>query len=212
MRRNWRYRKVSRGKIFIVVLLLVLFSIYIIFESQIEPGIIDLTRLKAEELCTNAVNTAVLEVLEENSFTYEDFVKVTSNNNTVTNISTNSVATNKFKSLVSLKSQEEIGNMSGMDINYRLGDFSNVELLSGRGPEIIVKIYLSSSVTTDLESNFDSCGINQTKHTLNVIVTSKVYITSDEGLDTYTTVITTVPVAENVIVGNTPSVNINGSI
>ncbi len=208
MKRYHRIRRISRSKIFLVCFFLSIASIYIIFESQIEPSFLDLTRLKAEELSTNAINTAVLKVLDENNYTYEDFVKVNANDTTVTNISTNTVTTNRFKSMISLAAQEEIGNMSGMDINYRLGDFSGVTLLNGRGPEILVKIYLSSSVITDMESTFDSCGINQTKHTLNVKVTAKVYITSDDDLDTYTTVVTTVPVAENIIVGNTPSINI----
>lgn len=180
MKHRWHRKKISYSKIFLVCFILFLISLYIIFESQIKPGFIDLTRLKAEELCTNAVNTAVLEVLDENDFIYSDFADVTTNDKSIINISTNSINTNKFKSLVALKSQEEIGNMSGMDINYRLGDFFGTNLLNGRGPEILIKIYLSSSVTADIESKFDSCGINQTKHTLNIIVTSKVYVTSDE--------------------------------
>lgn len=208
MKRRHRTRRISKGKIILACFFLFIASAYIIFETQIEPSFLDLTRLKAEELSTTAINTAVLKILDENNYTYEDFVKVNANDSTVTNISTNTVTANRFKSMISLAAQEEIGNMSGMEVNYRLGDFCGAEILNGRGPEIIVKIYLSSSVITDIESTFDSCGINQTKHTLNVKVTAKVYITSDDDLDTYTTVVTTVPVAENIIVGHTPSINI----
>ena len=180
-----------------------------VFESYIEPSIIDITRVKAEELCNDAVNTAVLAILDENHFVYTDFATITLKDQAVTNITSNSINTNKFKSLVAIRAQDEIDNMSGTEINYKLGDFSSVSLLSGRGPELVIKLYLTSSVTTDIISNFESCGINQTKHTLSIKVTSKVYITSKEDENTYVIVVTTVPIAENIIVGNTPSLYIS---
>lgn len=181
----------------------------IVFERGIRPGITDITRVKAEEMCNDAVNVAVLEVLEENNFQYGDFATVRFNNQSVSNISSNSVNTNKFKSLVALKAQDEIDNISGTEITYKLGDFSSSTLLNGRGPDIVVKMYLTSSITTDIISEFESCGVNQTKHSISVEVTAKVYITSENTEETYTTVVTTVPIAENIIVGNTPSLYIN---
>lgn len=209
MVRNRYIRRVNSWKIILVCVLALLLTAYFVFESYIEPSIIDITRVKAEELCNDAVNTAVLAVLEENEFDYTDFATVAFKEQSVTNISTNSVTTNKFKSLVAIKAQDEIDNMSGTEINYKLGDFSSVSLLSGRGPELVVKLYLTSSVTTDIISSFEACGINQTKHTLSIEVTSKVYITSKDGEETYTVVVTTVPISENIIVGSTPSVYIN---
>ncbi|MEE0929718.1 MAG: sporulation protein YunB [Acutalibacteraceae bacterium] len=205
MKHRGRYRRIPIIKIIFTFTLLFITASYIIFESQIESSMLDITRLKAEELCTNAINTAVLSVLEKNEYTYDNFAKVSQSGNSVTSISTDSVNTNKFKSMVTLKSQDEIGNMSGMEINYKLGDFCGSELLTGRGPDIIIKLFFSASVTADMESKFESCGLNQTRHILNIIITSKVYITSDKNLETYTTVITTVPVAESIIVGSVPS-------
>ena len=205
MKHRGRYRKFPFSKLIFTFILILITAVYIIFESQIEPSMLNITRLKAEELCTNAVNTAVLSVLNKNEYTYDSFAKVSQSGNSVTSISIDSVNTNKFKSMVALKSQDEIGNMSGMEINYKLGDFCGSELLAGRGPDIIIKLFFSASVTADMESKFESCGLNQTRHILNIIITSKVYITSDENLETYTTVITTVPVAESIIVGSVPS-------
>ena len=204
---NKRYRRtmVSSGKIIIALLLTAFVVIYIFFENQIAPNIRDITRVKAEELCTNAVNTAVVEVLESGQYSYGDFAQVNKTESSVINISTNSVKTNKFKSEVSLKAQEEIKKMSGMTISYNLGDFFGSQLFAGRGPDVLVQLYFSSSVVTDMQSSFEVCGINQTKHTLNIIVTCKVYITSDSNSETYTTVSTTIPVAENIIIGDVPA-------
>ncbi len=200
-----RKRKFIRLKIALVILFLIILTIHTIFESYIEPSIIDLTRVKAEELCNDAVNIAVLQVLEENNFDYTDFANITLKEQAVTSISSNTINTNKFKSLVAIKAQDEIDNMSGTEINYKLGDFSSFSLLAGRGPDLVIKLYLTSSITTDIVSEFESCGVNQTKHTLAIKVISKVFITSLDEEETYTIVETTVPIAENIIVGNIPS-------
>lgn len=206
-----RYRRklLNPWKLALICIFILILITFLIFERSIRPGINDITRVKAEEICSDAVNVAVLEVLEENDFEYSDFATVTFNNQSVSNISSNSINTNKFKSLIAIKAQDEIDNMSGTEITYKLGDFSSSTLLNGRGPDIVIKLYLTSSVTTDIISEFESCGVNQTKHTLSVEVTSKVYITSNDDEETYTTVVTTVPIAENIIVGNTPSLYIN---
>ena len=208
LRKRYKRQSIAWRLILISILGLIL-TAYFVFESYIEQSILDITRVKAEELCNDAVNTAVLGVLEDNNFNYTDFATVVFNEQAVTNISTNSVTTNKFKSLVAIRAQDEIDNMSGTEINYKLGDFSSMSLLSGRGPDLVIKLYLTSSVTTDIISSFEACGINQTKHTLSIEVTSKVYITSNAEEETYTTVVTTIPITENIIVGSTPSLYIN---
>lgn len=205
IRRPKRKRKFIRLKIALVIIFIISLIIHTIFESYIEPSIIDITRVKAEELCNDAVNTAVLKVLEENNFEYTDFANVALKEQAVASISSNSVNVNKFKALVALKAQDEIDNMSGTEINYKLGDFSSFSLLAGRGPELVIKLYLTSSIRTDIISEFESCAVNQTKHTLSIKVISKVFITSLDDEETYTIIETTVPIAENIIVGNTPS-------
>lgn len=208
LRKRYKRQSIAWRLILISILGLIL-TAYFVFESYIEQSILDITRVKAEELCNDAVNTAVLGVLEDNNFNYTDFATVVFNEQAVTNISTNSVTTNKFKSLVAIRAQDEIDNMSGTEINYKLGDFSSMSLLSGRGPDLVIKLYLTSSVTTDIISSFEVSGINQTKHTLSIEVISKVYITSNAEEETYTTVVTTIPITENIIVGSTPSLYIN---
>lgn len=192
-------------KILLSIFCILFYLIYIFFERQISDGINNIVILKAEELCTNAVNTAVIDTLCEDNYQYGDFAEINNNGKTVTNISINSVNSNKFKAKVSLKSQENIKEMSGMSINYNIGDFLYSQLFGARGFDVTVKLSFSASVTTDIESTFTECGINQTKHTLSIKVCAKVYITSDKDFETYKTVITTVPIAENIIIGEIPS-------
>ena len=192
-------------KMILIVGTIFFYLVYIFFERQISDGINHIVMLKAEELCTNAVNTAVMDTLCEDNYQYGDFAELCNNGKTITNISINSVNSNKFKAKVSLKAQQNIKEMSGMSINYNIGDFLYSQLFGARGFDVTVKLSFSASVTTDIESTFTECGINQTKHDLNVKVCAKVYITSDKDFETYQTVITTVPIAENIIIGEIPS-------
>lgn len=212
MRRRRYHRRVNRFKIAFICFLILILICFILIERCIRPSLNDITRVKAEEICNDAVNVAVLKVLEENSFEYSDFANIIFKDQAVSSISSNSVNINRFKSLVAIKSQDEIDNMSGTEITYKLGDFSSSTLFNGRGPDVVIKLYLTSSITTDIISDFETCGVNQTKHTLSIEVTSKVYITSDANEDTYTTVVTTVPIAENIIVGNTPSLYLGNNL
>lgn len=210
MRYRYYINKSFTGKIIFSLILIAILIIYIFFENQIKPEILDITKIKAEQLCNNAVNTAVLKVIEDENYKYGDFAEISSNSNKVINIGTNSVNANRLKSKVAIEAQKQIDDMDGMQISYKLGDFFGSALLSGRGPDIIIQLYFSSSIATDIKSDFESCGMNQTKHTLNIIVTSKVYITSDnDKYDTYTTVVTTVPIAENIIIGDIPTIYFN---
>ena len=204
-----RYRN-KKHKFRFIRLLMILFSIafyvvYIFFERQFSQGINNIVVLKADELCTTAVNTAVMDTILEEGCQYDDFAKISFNNQSVSNIALNTVNTNRFKAKISLKAQENIKKMSGMSINYNLGDFFFSQLFGARGPDVVVKLSFSASVVTDMESCFEECGINQTKHTLNIKVTAKVYITSDSDFETYRIVTTTVPVAENIIIGEIPT-------
>ena len=90
------------------------------------------------------------------------------------------------------------------DIIYiRMGSFTGSKILSGIGPSIPIKIASVGSVSTNLESEFTSTGINQTLHRIYLEVTCSVTILTpfkNIGKD----VVNQVLLAESVIVGNVP--------
>lgn len=192
-------------KIFILIVFLTAFT-FSYFELQVRPKITDLTRVKAEILATEAINKAVIEQLDVLDFTYDDLVNVDyKSDNTVGSISTNMIEMNRLKSAVSVASQNKINELYQKEICFKAGDLSGFDLLSGRGPDVVVKLNFSGSIMTDFKSSFQSAGLNQTKHTVSVIVTANIYITSESLLKTTSEITTTVPVAETVIVGSVPS-------
>lgn len=54
--------------------------------------------------------------------------------------------------------------MGKQDIYLSMGTLSGVQLLSGRGPDLNLKVVPSGYMTSEIENRFDSAGINQTRH------------------------------------------------
>lgn len=85
------------------------------------------------------------------------------------------------------------------------------KILSGRGPDVPIKMSTVGNVETDLSSEFSQAGINQTLHRIYLNVSCNVTIltpfdTIEQNINNQ------VLIAESVIVGDVPSTyyNLNG--
>ena len=68
-----------------------------------------------------------------------------------------------------------------------------------------------SSVTSDFESKFYSVGINQTLHSIYVLIKAEIFLEMPLGREKRTFE-TSVLVAENVLVGKVPEVYLGGKL
>jgi sporulation protein YunB len=90
-------------------------------------------------------------------------------------------------------------------IGIPLGAIVGIELFSGAGPIIPVKIFVTGNVETEFESEFSEAGINQTKHL--IYINTSVNISAViPGYPSHTNVKTNVTIAETIIVGEVPRV------
>jgi sporulation protein YunB len=84
-----------------------------------------------------------------------------------------------------------------------LGTLTGITYLSGRGPEVKIKLHQIGAVDAQIVSKFESAGINQTKHSLKIEV--KVELSAIlPGHSTDVTVEDEYLVGETVIVGQIP--------
>lgn len=123
-------------------------------------------------------------------------------------ISANVITVNEIISDVAVKIQEALNKEENSNFNIRLGSITGTKILAGRGPNIKVKIETVGNLDTDLRSEFESKGINQTLHKMylqvdcNVIILTP-YKTIEEKISNQ------VLLAEAVIIGTTPSTYFN---
>ena len=136
---------------------------------------------------------------------YEDFVNVERDSNgNIVMIQTNAKNVNEVISDIPNKIVEELEKQAESYISIHLGSVFGNKLLANLGPELKIKIENIGNVTTKLESEFSSQGINQTLHRIYLNLECEVtiltpYDSINEKIDNQ------VLIAESVIIGNIPS-------
>lgn len=202
---RFRRGKVSLLKRVLILLLCLCLVSFIYIELQVRPKIFSLAAIKAEVLATEAIDMAVLGEIENLNITYQDLMNVEyKDDNSIGGLSSNILGMNKLKASVTLSAQDKITQLSQKEIAFAMGDLSGFTLLSGRGPNINVKLNYAGSIKAEFENSFESAGMNQTLHSIQIRITAHLSITS-RNMEENIKIETNIPVAETVIVGSIPT-------
>ncbi len=155
------------------------------------------------DIMTVEVNTAITQVLREENYDADYFVKFEKNEaGEVTAISSNMTHVNAL-------SAEILDRVVGLTENRMLtvsipaGNLTGISLLMGRGPGVPVEIMVLTSSRVEFQNSIVTAGINQTKHQILLAVDVSVGILLP-GFSTATRVSSSFAVAETVIVGGVP--------
>lgn len=205
-KRRKNNQKVYRLTKVLLVMLIAGLTFSIIIKS-ITPVIDKNCRNIAKSIATKISNEQATIVMSK--YKYDDLCTVTKDNSgNITMISANIIPINEIISDIAIKIQEELNNTKNDKINIRLGTFTGSKLLSGRGPNVEVKLSTIGNLDTDLRSEFISAGINQTVHKIYLQVECNVIILTP--FNTMEEKVTNqVLLAEAVIVGTTPNTYYN---
>jgi len=202
--RAYSYDKRKRVSIILLLFISVFILIYIWVDTQIRPGVIQVADARVRNLTTMAINDAILDVLSRESVGYNDLITFERDGNgEIRALLTNMAGVNTLKTEVSAEALRRVEGINLSDLAIPLGNLTNVRLLMGRGPRIGVRIVPVGALTADLENEFSSAGINQTRHqifmSLNFHMT---VLTMAQSIDV--TIDSRVMIAETIIVGNVP--------
>ena len=201
------HREIKHKKLLIFIAIIIF--VFILIDNQIRPLIKSIAANKAQIISTRAINEAVIEELANKNVDYSDLVSISRDSNgKVLSISTNVNKTNVLKSEISIAIQNKISSTQARKVGIPIGTLTGVDILSGRGPDVHLKISLPSSVITEFEGTFTSAGINQTKHEIHLNVHTEIYALIP-GYPVTTTVDTNIAVAESIIIGDVPKVFAN---
>lgn len=175
--------------------------------DAVNPIFDTLCENEAKSLATIISNEQATNVMREHSYDELFTVEKDSNGN-VTMIKSNVIPINEIISDVAIKIQEEINEQGRKDIEIALGSFTGIKLLAGRGPGIQIRISTVGNVETDLRSEFQSQGINQTLHRIYLQVKCEVSILTPFK-DITRDITNQVLIMENVIIGTVPDTYYN---
>lgn len=154
---------------------------------------------------SDAINYTVSDYFKKNSYSYEDFVTISYNNeNEITSVQTNSTLMNRVKADLSIYLQEQVSSLKVSTVSVPLGSIFDNPVFAGYGPDIKLKVKPTDITDLVFSDSFESCGINQVRH--------KIYIEAFVNISIHcasmskTEIIEdTIPIAETVIVGRVPS-------
>ena len=163
-----------------------------------------MTAVQAAYIANIAIDSAASEVLGEEDISYSDLVRLhTLSDGTVSSMTANIKEMNRFKTDISRVIQQKLLEYREREISIPIGTLTGIDLLSGRGAAIRMKIQLYGNVSANLRSKFDSAGINQTRH--QIICDVKVGVSAIlPGCSSYTEVENSFTVSETVLLGNVP--------
>ena len=187
------------------VLTLVIIIVLSIFYYNLVmlPIIKETASAKVRSLATAAVNNAVFYAITEKT-DYNNLITIYSDSfGKINMIQADSVKINALARETSKASQDSINKIGDQGIDLALGTLTGFDLIIGQGPKVHIKTLPVGTVNTEFYSEFTSCGINQTRHKIYIVVEATIDVILPfikERIITNTEVL----VSESVLLGEVP--------
>lgn len=171
---------------------------------QLRPVMAELASAQVRNTVTMVINRVVSEEVTEGHITYDNIIKLETNEaGAVTVLKSDMSAANLLRSDILTALVDEVDQVNKLPLSIPLGSLSGIDLLSGRGFDIPVKVLTTGTAAAEFENVFSDAGINQTRHQIMLNISVPVSILMP-GYSTQTAVKAQVCVAETVIVGQVP--------
>ena len=203
-------KQINRKKIKIIIFLIfAFFVLFIYYFFVMSPVIKTYTSSKTRELTEKAVNIAVSNVVNR-TLSYDSLIDINYNlNGEISSFSANQYEINSITREIVKETQLQMNSLGEDGLRINIGTFSGIPFFIGRGPAITLKLVPIGAVSSNFVSNFNSVGINMTKHTLYLYINVHVSIVLPiKSYEIYST--NQVMLAESIIVGKVPEVYLNG--
>ena len=189
-------------KVFIFFLSVAILSVSLYFSSN--RILYELGEKSYGSVISNS-SYAAIDAVIKSGYDYKDLITVVRNSaGDIDMIITESRKVNELAAEIAAKTFEIIDKKTEQGVGVPLGAFSGIRMISGFGEKINMKLLSVTSVKCDISSEFQSAGINQTRHVMFVNIVSEVAIITKVSTRVVTDKIS-VLVYDNLIVGKVPA-------
>ena len=186
----------------VLVLLLILLSLALL-ERNFRPLVFSLAEARSAAMASQVLSGALAEALGD-GVGYDDLMNVRMDDRgQVALLSANTVRMNRLADKAGEAALRRLQSMSSERVSVPLGAALGMTIFAGSGPRIPVSIVPIGSIATDFATEFEACGINQTRHKVYLRVSASIRIVIPTGART-TQVSANMLVAESIIVGAVP--------
>lgn len=183
--------------------LLGLLALFFFLKTNIERAILDMANARAGAMAVSYINGAVREQMLS-GITYEELMNVRiDNDGRVAMLEANTVRMNRLAVETAQRAQQNLESVSAQIVRVPLGASLKVSFLSALGPQISVRVVPVGAVSAAFYTEFESAGINQTRHKIYLKLTAAVRLVIPTGAKSVQ-VESHVLIAESIIVGLVP--------
>jgi len=204
-----RWRRIRWRNVALLICAAALIGVLVWLTSGMRPLIRELAKAKVENQGQNVINEAIEEQLENGDIDYAHMVLLEKDlNGNVTALKTNMAEVNRLKTQTLAITDSMMLDLDVNEIGLPLGSVIFPSFFSGSGPKLPVKVLSISNSDAEFRNLFSEAGINQTAHQIMMDVIIDMTILTPVGTDTVR-VVSSVVVAETVIVGNVPQSYVN---
>lgn len=197
-------RRFKKGKWLAILALIFLIWGFFSIRSRLWPVVMSLAETQIINTTSDLINDAIVDQIANGNIQYDRIVYFEKDlNGRITALKTNMAEVNRLKTDILNLINDEILAQDTDHLGVALGSLVLPEFLSGKGPEIPVKILSIRNSDATFKSYFSEAGINQTLQqlTMDVIVDVTILVL---GQTREFSVSSQVVVAETVIVGDVP--------
>ena len=176
----------------------------LLVENNLTRVVLSLAQAQARALAVQTLNEAAAELLATGEVTYDSLMLVTADDlGRVRLIQANTPEMNRLAARASLMAQQKLLEKRDQEVRIPLGSALGLTLFAGAGPQIVVRILPVGSVHASFHTDFQTAGINQTRHRVTLQLTARVQLVIPTGAQTVE-VSSQVAMAESIIVGEVP--------
>ena len=192
----------------LALIILLLSGAFLLLENNLEAVILDMAHARAEAMAVEYIHEAVRDIMGKD-VAYADMMTIrTDDAGRVTRLQANAVRMNELANVTALRAQEKLASADAQTVYIPLGAALGVPFLSALGPQIGVRIVPVSAVSAAFSTEFESAGINQTRHKIYLSLHTTVRLVIPGGakkVDLSSQVL----IAESIIVGGVPDSYVN---
>ncbi len=204
MKRKKRLFKLSAFLLSFIILFL-----YLYFSSN---RILEEYALKSFISAISTVSYSAIDTIIEGGYDYSDLIEIEKNNDgDVSMVVTQSFKVNELAVLSAKKTFSLLESTLNNGVDIPLGAFSGIRMISGFGAKVNMKLLTASSVKCDIVSEFQSAGINQTRHLMYLNILAEATIVTKISTKSVNESIK-ILVYDNLIIGKVPSVLVSSSV
>lgn len=191
---------------YLLILMSLILAVVIFFEVTVRDRL-ELVIISEIKMRTNhAINTAASEYIKNNEQLCNNLINITADSSSqIKSITESAYYINVFKTDISKVIQEYVDSMlDDESIDVKLGNFVGLTILCESGPFVKVNIESTPNITCELQSSFESAGVNQTIHHIVLFVNADIYVGNPFRIESIKFT-NDIEVAQTVIVGAIPS-------